>query len=66
MSDEHISDDDLERYWLGTVTNQDELAAINDHLLLCSACMERAEEIRDFVILIRKAIIPENDDPNEA
>ena len=57
MAWQHISDEDLERYHLGKVTDQAELAAVEEHLLACSLCVERAEEARKYVDAIRGAII---------
>ncbi len=54
---EHIPDHDLERYYLGMVTEEAELAALEEHLLGCAECVERAEAAEDFVDLIRAAII---------
>jgi hypothetical protein len=51
MAWQHISDEDLERYHLGMVTDESELAPLEEHLLACSSCAERAEEA------IRAAII---------
>jgi hypothetical protein len=48
---EHISDEDLERYYLGMVTDESELAPLEAHLLACSSCAERVEEA------IRAAIV---------
>jgi hypothetical protein len=39
----HISDHDLERYDLGMV-QEPELAALEEPILGCAACAERAEE----------------------
>jgi hypothetical protein len=39
----HISDDDLERYAMGTVKDEAELAALEEHLLVCGPCIDRAE-----------------------
>ena len=57
MSTGHISDHDLERYYLGMVTQEEELAPLEEHLLWCHLCVERAEEAQDYVDLIRRAII---------
>jgi len=57
MSTLHISDHDLERYYLGMVTMEEELARLEEHLLCCPACVERAEETDGYVDLIRRAII---------
>jgi hypothetical protein len=53
MSTGHISDHDLERYYMGIVTQEEELA-LQEHLLLCQQCVERASDTQD---LIRRAII---------
>ncbi len=60
MSD-HISDEGLERYYLGMVL-EEELARIEAHLLCCDSCTDRAEEAQDYVDAIRQAIILENYD----
>jgi hypothetical protein len=52
---EHLSDDDLERYHLGMVKD-DELAALEEHYLGCSPCAERAEEAADYGDDLRAAI----------
>ena len=53
----HLSDHDLERYHLGMVVDEPELAAVEEHLLGCPICVDRAEESADYVDLIRRAII---------
>ena len=57
MSADHISDDDLERYYLGMVTREEELAALEEHLLWCRSCVERAEETQDCEDAIRVACL---------
>jgi hypothetical protein len=57
MNAGHISDHDLERYYLGMVTNEVELVPLEEHLLSCHACVEQAEMIEDYVDLIRSAIV---------
>jgi hypothetical protein len=57
MEWQHISDEDLERYYLGTVTHESELEALEEHLLVCSLCVGRAEKARKYVDAIRGAII---------
>jgi hypothetical protein len=39
----HIDDHDLERYYLGMVKDESELATLEEHLLWCCACVDRAE-----------------------
>ena len=37
----HISDHDLERYHLGQVVDESELARLEEHILACPACAAR-------------------------
>jgi hypothetical protein len=57
MSTEHISDHDLERYYLGMVTQEEELAPLEEHLLWCQSCVDRAEETQDSVDVTRVACL---------
>jgi hypothetical protein len=59
---EHISDDDLERYYLGTIKDETELASLEEHLLICPECVDRADEAQDYVDAMRAAIIKGNFD----
>jgi hypothetical protein len=54
---QHISDHDLERFHLGMVKDEAELAAIEEHPLGCSPCIDAAEEAAQYVDTIRVAII---------
>lgn len=54
---DHLSDHDLERYHLGMIRTEAELAPFEEHLLACSECAERAEEAADFVDALRQGII---------
>ena len=47
MSMEHISDDDVERYCLGMIDDEAELALLEEHVLTCPACARRAEQAQD-------------------
>ncbi len=58
----HISDTDLERYHLGMVTDDSELAALEEHYLGCPDCATRAEEAAEYVDRIRAEIIVGNFD----
>src|SRR5260370_6734215 len=40
---EHISDDDLVLYSLGMMRNVESLAPLEEHLLWCHECLDRAE-----------------------
>jgi hypothetical protein len=51
----HVTDHDLERYYLGMVKNETELAAIEEHILACGSCTERADEAQNYVDAIRSA-----------
>ena len=53
----HISDDDLERYYLGMVTAEKELAPLEEHILACPDCAERAEAVQDDVDAMRVALL---------
>jgi hypothetical protein len=57
MTIEHISDHDLERYYLGMVTDEAELAPLEEHLLWCTWCVERAEQTQDDVDAIRAVMV---------
>jgi hypothetical protein len=51
----HIDDHDLERYHLGKVRAGAELAALEEHLLWCGVCVERAEATAQYVDAVRAA-----------
>jgi hypothetical protein len=51
----HIDDHDLERYHLGMVKDEAELAALEEHLLWCSGCIDRAEAAAQYVDGVRAA-----------
>jgi len=59
---DHITDHDLERYHLGMITEEAELAPLEEHLLACPACAERAELVADYVDSMRRAIMEGDDD----
>jgi hypothetical protein len=59
---EHISDHDLERYHLGMPVDEDELAWLEEHLLACSECVERAEQAAEYVDTVRASILAGNFD----
>ena len=54
---EHISDDDLERYCLRGITGEAELALVEEHILVCSECVNRAVETQAYVEVIRAGIV---------
>jgi AraC-like DNA-binding protein len=53
----HISDNDLERYYLGMVKGEEELAPLEEHIMACPFCAERAEAAQDYVDALRVAIL---------
>ena len=53
----HISEHDLERYYLGMITDEAELAALEEHLLACPQCVERAAASDAYINAMRQAII---------
>ena len=57
MNHPHISEHDLERYHLGLVIDESELASLEEHLLICSGCVDRAEESDHTIDMIRQALI---------
>jgi len=56
----HISDEDLERYCLGMVTDEAELAPLEEHLLGCHFCIDRAQGMQKQIKVIRDALRTEN------
>jgi hypothetical protein len=57
---EHISDHDLEGYHLGMLVDEAELAPLEEYLLACPKCVERAEQTAEYVDTLRVAIIAGN------
>ncbi len=57
----YVSDHDLERYHLGMVVEEAELAPLEKHLQCCPICAERAEEVADYVDAMRAAIVSAGD-----
>ena len=53
----HASDDDLERYYLGMIVDEKDLAILEEHLLICPECIKRAEASDAYVNQIRAAIV---------
>ena len=54
---EHISDCDLERYYLDMIQDEAELAPLEEHLYACPNCLERPEQAEKYVDAIRAGII---------
>jgi hypothetical protein len=52
----HLSDGDLERYAMGVVKDERELAALEEHLLVCGRCIDRAERNEGYIETMRAAL----------
>jgi len=52
----HPDEDTLERYAMGAIRNEDELAPLEEHLLACPQCVARAERMEDYVWSVRAAL----------
>ena len=52
-----MCDNDLERYLLGYVTDESELAMLEEHLLICERCIEQTERIGIEMARIRHALV---------
>ena len=57
MDSTHISTHDAERYYLGMVTTDEELAPLEEHLLWCHGCLDLVLEIEDYVDTIRVGLL---------
>ena len=49
MDGMHISVHDAERYYLGMVTGEEELAPLEEHLLWCHACLDLVQGTENYV-----------------
>jgi len=52
----HISDEDLERFIIRTITDEAELAPLEEHLLVCPECIARGGGTLQFVGVMRVAL----------
>ncbi|MGA3075806.1 MAG: hypothetical protein ABSG56_19220 [Bryobacteraceae bacterium] len=52
-----MCDNDLEQYLLGYVTDESELALIEEHLLVCEQCIDRAQRLGMEMASIRHALV---------
>jgi hypothetical protein len=55
MEWKHLSGHDLERYYLGMVKDETELAALEEHILACGSCADQAAGTQDYVDAMRAA-----------
>src|SRR5579872_6026236 len=51
----HIADDVLEKYVMNNLAEQD-LGRVEEHLLVCSDCQERAVETEEFIQITKAAL----------
>jgi RNA-splicing ligase RtcB len=63
MAWQHISDEDLDRYYLGMVKDEAELVPLEEHVLACAQRTARAEASQDYVDAICAAAVLANDNP---
>jgi hypothetical protein len=56
----HISETALEEYHLGKIPEGRKLAKLEEHLLGCPACADRAEKAAQYVDAMRAAILTGN------
>ena len=54
MDSPHISDHDLERYCLGMIVHETELAPLEEHLLACPSCASRAQAVQEYIDALRR------------
>lgn len=54
MTWQHISEEDLERYHLGMVKHEVELAPLEEHLLACGPCFSEQGTFAGFTSLRRE------------
>jgi len=52
----HISDDDLESYYLGFLREEVRVMPIERHLEICSECACRAQETREYIAAMKTAL----------
>ncbi len=53
----HLTDTQLERYYLGMIRGEEELAPMEEHLLWCEQCLTRAKEAEEYIDCIRAAAV---------
>ena len=56
MPSTHISDNSLERYLLGHIPDEVELARVEEHVIACVACQKRAEAMGDYITAMKGAL----------
>lgn len=56
----HISDHDLERYCLWQVKDEKDLSRLEEHIMGCSSCLDRAEAIQRYVERMKESLMRTN------
>ena len=51
----HLDEDSLEKYLLGSL-DQHDAKQIEEHLLVCQMCREKASALKDYIQAMRKAL----------
>ncbi len=51
---EHPDEDTLEKYLLGSL-DEKEAQGVEEHLLVCQPCIDKAEDMRNYIQAMRKA-----------
>jgi bacterioferritin (cytochrome b1) len=57
MNSAHISAHDTEQYYLGMVTQEEELAPFEEHLLWCHACLDLVQGTENYVDTIQVGLL---------
>jgi hypothetical protein len=55
--DQHPTEEVIERYLFGSLTEQDS-ELLEEHLLVCHSCIETAEQLLSFVQSLRSTLRP--------
>ena len=56
MDSAHIPEYDLERYCLDSITEESELARLEEHVLACPECAARAQEAQEYIDAMRRGL----------
>ncbi len=52
----HISEEELELYAVSRDFPEAQLAAVEEHLLICEACQDRLQQLDEYVAVMREAL----------
>jgi anti-sigma factor RsiW len=62
MTSPHLSDEDLERYVTGLIHHDAELHWIEQHFFQCQECVERMNQMQDYLDAIQAGLRLDNDE----